>query len=63
MIYKFKIIPFIISLIVGLIYVWITRPPIKNVIIMPTPYNYKEVVYTDEKGDCYMFDIEEVECN
>ena len=63
MIYKFKIIPFIISLIVGLIYVWITRTPIKNVIRMPTPYNYKEVVYTDEKGDCYMFDIEEVECN
>jgi hypothetical protein len=38
------------------------KPPSKNVIIYPTPYNAGKIVYKDDAGVCYKYDIKEVKC-
>ena len=53
---------FIIAFLLGVIYVYISSPPIRNVIKYPTPYNANKIVYRDHNQQCYKFNAEEVKC-
>lgn len=52
---------FIISLAVGLFFVYINNPN-KKVVVFPTPENETEVQYTDNTEMCHSFKSKEVTC-
>jgi hypothetical protein len=53
---------FIISLAVGLFYIYITDEYKPIMVIYPTPENIKEYQYKDKTDNCYTYDLNEVEC-
>jgi hypothetical protein len=60
---KFLSIPvFIISLAVGLFFVYMTQSPSKVIYVYPTPDNQHEFQYKDEASNCFSFKQHEVEC-
>ena len=60
---KFISIPvFIVSLAVGLFFVYITNPEPEIIYIYPTPENVDKVQYQDKANNCYDFNQTEVEC-
>jgi len=60
---KFISIPvFIVSLAVGLFFVYITNPEPEIIYIYPTPENVKKVQYQDKANNCYDFHQTEVSC-
>ena len=52
---------FILSLAVGLFYVYVMKPVNKVLVIYPTP-NEKNLQYVDAIDNCYEFVSNEVEC-
>lgn len=60
---KFINIPlFLISLAVGLFFVYIYQPKQRHISVLPTPDNIMSIQYKDEIDTCYEFDKEEVKC-
>lgn len=60
---KFISIPvFIISLAVGLFFVYITNPEPEIIYIYPTPDNVNKIQYQDKANNCYDFVQKEVSC-
>ncbi len=60
---KFISIPvFIVSLAVGLFFVYITNPEPEIIYIYPTPENLNKVQYQDKANNCYDFHQTEVSC-
>ena len=53
---------FIVSLIIGLIYVFISNPNQEKIGVYPTPGNAGKVVYADKAGLCYAYEPELVKC-
>ena len=46
---------FIISLAVGLFFVYILGPETKTIYIYPTPTNYNSVLYQDKTDECFQY--------
>lgn len=60
---KFISIPaFIISLAVGLFFVYLTNPEPEIIYIYPTPVNIEQIQYKDKANNCYEFIQEKVKC-
>ena len=60
---KFISIPlFIISLAIGLFFVYISQPKQRPIYVLPTPDNIGQNQYKDKVGTCYEFEKEEVKC-
>ena len=53
---------FIISLAVGLFYIYISDEHKKVIILYPTPDNKDEYQYKDKTNSCFMYDLNEVSC-
>lgn len=53
---------FIISLAVGLFFVYVWGPETKKVHLYPTPENSGKVQYKDKSDNCYIFKQQEVDC-
>lgn len=53
---------FILSFGVGLLYVYLTQPPLKVVVRYPTPFNAGKVTYRDSADTCFQFKAKKVEC-
>ena len=63
MITKFISFPvFLISLAIGLFYVYTTQSNFKIVQIYPTPENKNKLQYVDYLDNCFEFDHEEIKC-
>ena len=60
--FRFSFIAFFIAFAIGMAFVYINVPPIKQVITYPTPYNAGSIVYKDSADTCYVFDASKVEC-
>jgi hypothetical protein len=61
----FKIIDvriFLITLALGLFYIYITDEYKKIIIIYPTPDNVKTTQYKDKTDNCFTYDLNEVKC-
>lgn len=59
----FRVIPFIVGLVMGIIGVFFVNPP-KNVVHKyPTPDNAGKLVYKDKNGVCYKYIAKEVDCD
>ena len=57
---NFKI--FMISLFVGLFFVYLSTPPAKVIMVYPTPNNAETIKYQDKADNCHMFDSTKVNC-
>jgi len=53
---------FLVSLAIGLFYVYISVPPPKVIYVYPTPNNLDKIQYKDRADNCYSFDMTEVKC-
>ena len=53
---------FIISFIVGMIFICISPVEYKTVVVYPTPSNLEKIQYKDKANNCYKFDATEVKC-
>lgn len=53
---------FIISLSIGLLYIYLSEEYKKIVYIYPTPDNVKKYQYVDNTDECFSYDFKEVKC-
>jgi hypothetical protein len=53
---------FIISLSIGLLFVYLSTPPPTVIYVYPTPDNIDNVEYKDNADNCYQFKSTEVSC-
>ena len=60
--FKFNIIAFIIAFLLGLMYVYLAAPKVKNIIKYPTPFNSNKIIYKSYSDMCYKYNAEEVKC-
>ena len=61
-IFKMNWFSFAFAFLLGIIYVYISSPPIRSIIKYPTPYNANKIVYMDHNRQCYKYSAEEVKC-
>lgn len=53
---------FIVSLSIGLLFVYLSTPPPTVIYVYPTPENINNVEYKDKADNCYQFKSTEVSC-
>lgn len=53
---------FLISLTLGLFYVYVTSPKPNVIYVYPTPENVSKLQFKDRADNCYAFNYEEVKC-
>ena len=58
----FSIPVFLISFAIGVLIVYLTNPPPREIIVYPTPENVGELLYKDRANQCYRFIPKEVKC-
>ena len=62
-IFKFINIPvFIVSLAIGLMFVYVFNPDKRKIYVYPTPDNVETIKYKDEAGACFEFKNMKVGC-
>lgn len=63
MIFKYlSPVAFILSLIVGLFFVYLSHPSPEVILVYPTPYNTEQMLYKDKAGACFKFKAKETKC-
>ena len=53
---------FIISLALGLLFVYLNEGPKKIIYVYPTPNNVNQVTYKDKADNCFRYISNDVEC-
>lgn len=53
---------FLISFAIGILIVYLTSPPPREIMVYPTPENVGDLLYKDKAGQCYHFNYNEVKC-
>ena len=53
---------FIVSLAIGLFFVYLSSPPPTVIYVYPTPDNVNKVEYKDKADTCFKFDAVQVTC-
>jgi len=58
--FKFQFIPFFLSFIVGIIYIYVVNNNKEKIVKTPTPFSNN--LYSDFDGECYRVKVLETEC-
>ncbi len=58
--FQFHFIPFFISFIIGIIYIYITTMYKHKIIKTPTPFSNQ--TYKDHDNECYKIKVKEIKC-
>jgi hypothetical protein len=53
---------FLISLAIGLFYVYLSNPEPKVIYVYPTPENINQLQFKDKASNCFEFKASEVKC-
>lgn len=53
---------FLVSLFIGLVYVFISNPQQEPVSVYPTPNNAGRIIYADKAGICYAYEPDKIKC-
>jgi hypothetical protein len=53
---------FFITFIIGMVYIYISAPPTRNILIYPTVDNNSKFQYIDRAENCFKFDAKEEKC-
>lgn len=53
---------FLLSLALGLLFVYLFQPELSVIYVYPTPNNQDKIQYKDKVDNCYKFNSREVEC-
>lgn len=53
---------FLISLAIGLFFVYMTIPDMRNIYVYPTPENVDILQYKDKASQCFQYKEKEVTC-
>ena len=53
---------FLISLAIGLLFVYLSQSPLTTIYVYPTPDNIRQVEYKDKANNCFQFDATQVKC-
>jgi len=53
---------FLISLSIGLFYIYIAEDYKKVIVMYPTPDNIKNTQYKDKSGNCFSYNLKEMKC-
>jgi hypothetical protein len=58
----FSISIFLISFLMGIIFIYLSKPELKIVKISPTPDNCNHTLYQDKTETCYKYEAKETPC-
>ena len=53
---------FLVSLAIGILFVYLFKPELNVIYVYPTPDNQNKILYKDKTDNCFKFNAEEVEC-
>ena len=53
---------FFFAFVLGIIYVYLIEPGMKYINKHPTPENVNQIIYRGDNGECYVYDMEKVDC-
>lgn len=53
---------FLISLSVGLLYIYLTNEHKKVIVLYPNPYNINKYTYVDKANNCFNYQLQEAKC-
>ena len=58
----FSLPVFLISFSIGVLIVYLTSPPPREIMVYPTPENVDDLLYRDKAESCFRFSPQEVQC-
>jgi len=53
---------FLVSLAIGILFVYLFQPELNVIYVYPTPDNQNKILYKDKTDNCFKFNAQEVEC-
>ncbi|MHC5089312.1 MAG: hypothetical protein ACYSOT_06875 [Planctomycetota bacterium] len=53
---------FLVSLAIGILFVYLFQPELNVIYVYPTPDNQNKILYKDKTDNCFKFNAEEVDC-
>lgn len=53
---------FIISFLIGVLYMYLSKPELKIIKVSPNPENINDNIYKDKANNCFKYESEEVPC-
>lgn len=53
---------FLISFILGLLFIYILGPQTKKIVVYPSPENINQILFKDTANNCFYYDEQEVNC-
>ena len=53
---------FLISLSLGILFVYLFQPDLKVIYVYPTPDNLNKIQYKDKAENCFKFEAQEIQC-
>jgi len=60
---KYISIPvFIVSFLIGMVYIYMSSPPTRSILVYPTVDNINKFQYIDKAENCFTFETKEDKC-
>lgn len=63
MLQHFRLLPFLLGIVAGIIGIYFVKPEQTVTMQYPTPERAAKAVYKDKNGICYKYDVKKVDCD
>jgi hypothetical protein len=61
--FRYRLIIFLVSFSIGMLYVYTVTPHRRAIVKYPTPFNAGKIVYKDDTdGTCYTYKAQQTDC-